>query len=214
MMAVATVDEILDFWFGAPVGDAEELFAKAQRWFLGGPAMDAEIRERFGADVERAVRGELEGWTGTARGSLAVIILIDQLTRHVYRDEARMYAGDVVGQGVATRAFERGFDAELGWEEKMFLLTPLMHAESLAAQTRAYAIVHRLAAQVPPLYSKLWMMAVEQAAKYGGIIRRFGRFPHRNAILGRASTADELAFLAEWDERVPPRDMRGLPRGL
>jgi uncharacterized protein (DUF924 family) len=205
---MASIDDILDFWFGAPARTPDELMAKARRWFSSGAALDPVIRERFGADVERAVRGELEPWTESGRGSLAVVLLLDQMTRHVYRDDRRMYDGDARAQEIAARAWELGLDGELDWEQKPFLVMPFAHAEELGLQERGAAIIARLAAEAPPLYRVTYDMGLEQTAKYQGVIRRFGRFPHRNGILGRASTSEEMAFLLTFAQAQPPAAMR------
>lgn len=205
---MATIDDVLDFWFGPPARTPEEVMAKARRWFASGPAMDPLIRELFGAAVERAVRGELDDWTATGRGSLAVVLLLDQLTRHVYRNDPRMYAGDARAQRIAARAWDLGLDAELDWEQKPFLIMPFAHAEDLDLQARSVAIAAQLAVEAPPLYTLTYGMALEQTAKYHDIIRRFGRFPHRNAILGRASMPAELELLEDWKQQQPPAAMR------
>src|SRR5687767_10163973 len=98
------VDEVLDFWLGAPAADAETFKQKLRCWYMGGPELDREIRERFGADVERAIAGELDGWTDEPKGTLALVILLDQFTRSVFRDDARMYAGDARARVLAELA--------------------------------------------------------------------------------------------------------------
>jgi uncharacterized protein (DUF924 family) len=202
--------EVVEFWFGTPARTPEEVMQKTLRWFRGGEAMDREARERFGRAVERAVRGELDAWAEEPSGRLALVLLLDQLTRNVFRgDPARMYAGDARAQRLALEAFDRGMDRGLPYEQRLFLSMPLLHAEDLALQRRAGAIAAALAAEAPPQYAQMAAMNREQTAKYTSVIERFGRFPHRNAVLGRASTPEEEEFLKDWDERAPPK---GMPR--
>jgi uncharacterized protein (DUF924 family) len=201
--------EVLEFWFGEPAVTSEELMAKVRRWFGGGEAMDREVVARFGDAVAAAVRGELDGWAATPQGRLALVLLLDQLTRNVYRGEARMYDGDARAQRLALEAFDRGLDRELSFEQRIFLAMPLLHAEDAALQRRCGEIVGAMADGGPPLQAQLAAMQREQSAKYEEIVRRFGRFPHRNAILGRTSTPDEEAFLVDWAKRAPPRGYNG-----
>ena len=198
------VENVLEFWLGAPATNVGELRAKIKRWYMGGPGVDAEIRERFAPLVERALAGELDDWTATPRGQLALIILVDQFTRSVYRDDPRTYAGDPKAQALAVDAFDRGLDRELAIEEQNFLRMPLLHAEDLALQDRAARETTRFYAAVPEWSKPVWAMGVEQGEKYRALIAKFGRFPHRNAILGRTSTPDEEAFLVDWQQKMPP----------
>lgn len=181
----ASVAEILEFWF--PPGTA----AKRPEWFGKDPGFDRTIRERFGAAIEAALAGAFEEWCGTARGALARILLLDQFTRNAFRGTPKAFAGDAAALATAGNAVERGFDRELGPCERWFMYLPFEHAESLAVQDRSIALFRALADEsdlADPL---------EWAIRHRAIIERFGRFPHRNPILGRESTADELAFLRE-----------------
>lgn len=202
-------DEVLEFWFGAPATDQPQLMAKVKRWFQGGPEMDREVIDRFGASVEAAMRGELDAWAETPRGRLALVLLLDQFTRNVFRGQARMYAGDAHAQALALEAFDGGSAKELAFVEQLFLSMPLLHSEDLEHQRRERAIALELAANAPEPYPAMCRMHLEQTAKYTGVIERFGRFPHRNEILGRASTPEEIAFLADWAEKAPPSGARG-----
>jgi uncharacterized protein (DUF924 family) len=198
-------EEVLELWFGEPARSDGQLLEKVRRWFADGAAMDAEIRERFGATVELAMTGELDHWADTPRGRLALVIVLDQLTRHCFRGTPRPYEADPKAQALALDALDREIDAGMAPIERMFLAMPLHHAETLAHQRRALAHARALAWTAPPALAEIH---VEQALKYNDIIERFGRFPHRNAILGRDSTPAELAFLADWPEHAPPRRMR------
>ena len=203
-----TADEVLAYWFGAPATTEAEIMTQVRRWFSGGD-MDAEVRERFGETVEAALAGELDGWADEPRGRLALVILLDQLTRNTLRDDPGMYAGDGKAQRLALDAFDRGLDARLAWVERLFLSMPLLHSEDPGLLRRAGEIARAMAAEAQPPYDRMSAMHLEQTAKYLGIVERFGRFPHRNAILGRTSTAEEEDFMRTWAERGPPRGGRG-----
>jgi uncharacterized protein (DUF924 family) len=205
---LASPDDVLSFWFGAPVADEADLMTRIQRWFRGGPEMDEDIRRRFGPTVEAAMRPELDGWAVTAHGRLALVLLLDQMTRSLYRNDRRAYAGDAHAQALSVEAFDRGIHRELGFIEGMFLAMPMAHAEDLVLQERVVRLATELDAQAPPEYRLMTTIGIEQTAKYLGVIRRFGRFPHRNAILGRASTPEEVEFLKTWAEVQPPKAVR------
>lgn len=210
-MLPAMIDDILAFWFGEPATTTEEYGRKMRRWFMGGPALDAEIRDRFGSLVERALAGELDHWAQTTRGRLALILLLDQFTRSVYRDDPRTYAGDARAQALCVEAYDRGLDRELPFEQRHFLMMPMLHAENLALQERAVATMDALVAESEPFQRPVLAMGTEQARKYREVIARFGRFPHRNAVLGRTSTPEEEAFLVDWAEKARPKGTDELP---
>src|SRR5437016_993855 len=134
------IDRVHAFWFGdAPARDASGAQAKMRRWYRGGPAMDAEVREKFAPLVERALRGELDGWAASPSGRIALILLLDQFTRNVWRDDPRCYQGDPKAQQLAVEALDAGLDAQLSLEERQFLRMPLTHAEDRALQERSVA---------------------------------------------------------------------------
>lgn len=200
------IDEVLRFWFGdAPPTTTEQHRGQMKRWFMGGPALDGEIRDRFGPLVERALRGELDGWASTTRGRLALILLLDQFTRSIYRDDPKAYAGDPAAQRLALEALDRGLERELPAHERHFLIMPIVHAEDLALQRRAVTEMAKLVDDAAPALKPTLGMGNEQTTKYRDIIAKFGRFPHRNAILGRASTPDEEAFLVDWNAKMRPK---------
>jgi uncharacterized protein (DUF924 family) len=187
------IQQILDFWFGEQ-GSAEHGAAR-ELWFRKDAAVDAEIRRRFGAAVETALAGGHADWTAMPQGALARILLLDQFTRNIYRDTAGAFAGDALALQTADAAVARGDDAALIAVERWFLYMPFEHAESLAAQQRSLELFARLrddSGLAAPL---------EWAEKHAAIVRRFGRYPHRNAVLGRESTPEELAFLAQKGSR-------------
>ncbi|HEY2189921.1 MAG TPA: DUF924 family protein [Caldimonas sp.] len=192
MKSVATpdADAVLEFWFGAP-GSAEHGGAR-KAWFKKDDAFDAEIRDRFGALIERALRGELEDWTNGAPSALAQVLLLDQFTRNAFRDSPRAFAGDSRALAAASGMVGLRQDEELATFMRGFVYLPYEHAEGLAMQDEAIRLLTRLAAADPEQQSML-----DYAYRHRAIIERFGRFPHRNAILGRLSTAEEIAFLKQ-----------------
>jgi uncharacterized protein (DUF924 family) len=197
-------DEVLEFWFGAPLQDHAGVGDSMRRWFMGGEAMDQAIRARFGTLVEGALRGELDDWARDIRGRLALILLLDQFARGLYRETPQAYAGDARAQRLSHEALDGSLDSALRPEERLFLIMPLLHAEELAAQDRLAVEMERLLASSPPELRPLFHAGVEQSKKYRGIIARFGRFPHRNAVLGRSSTPEEIELLRDWKEKAPP----------
>jgi len=181
-------DAVLDFWFAAP-GSAEHGSARAV-WFTKDAAFDALVRERFGALIERALRGELAPWASAARSALAQVIVLDQLTRNAFRGTPRAFAGDRRALAAASRMVGLRQDEELEPFMRGFVYLPYEHAEGLAMQDEAIRLMTRLVAADPAQQSML-----EYAHRHRAVIERFGRFPHRNDILGRRSTAEEIAFL-------------------
>jgi uncharacterized protein (DUF924 family) len=168
---------VIDYWFAEPM---------RRCWFRSTPELDAQIRERFEAVWRQAAAGELCAWMQTAQGSLALAIVLDQFPLNMFRGRARSFATEAQAIEVALHAIDRGFDRLLPREQLAFLYMPLMHSEDLEHQERS---VHLF--EAAGLESN-----VRFARHHRDLIRRFGRFPHRNAILGRPSTAEEQAYLA------------------
>lgn len=179
---------VLDFWFGAP--HSAEFGGTRQAWFRKDLEFDALIALRFGASVRTALAGELRDWDATAASSLARIVLLDQFTRNMFRDTPRAFAGDSLALAAAQATVSRGDDTALLPVQRAFVYLPFEHAENLGLQQRSVELFTALATQHASLQSML-----DYALRHRDVIQRFGRFPHRNALLGRASTADELAFL-------------------
>jgi uncharacterized protein (DUF924 family) len=186
-----TARDVLDFWFGAP-GSAEHGQWRVE-WFRKDPAFDRAISERFGTAIAHALAGGFGEWSADAPGALARVLLLDQFTRNAYRGTAQAFAGDPLAREVASAALDRGHDRELSPEQRSFLYLPFEHSESAADQRRSLELLGALARETGR------EDLVEWARKHAVIIERFGRYPHRNAILGRESTAEELAFLAGPD---------------
>jgi uncharacterized protein (DUF924 family) len=158
--------------------------AGPKRWFSKNAAFDAEFRDRFLAAHEAAARGELQAWEADPAGALALAILLDQFPRNAFRDTPRMFATDAQARAVATRAIDAGLDAAIEAPLRLFLYLPFEHSESLADQQRSLVLLRALGPEL-----------MKHAQQHHDIVARFGRFPHRNAVLGRATTADEQQFL-------------------
>jgi uncharacterized protein (DUF924 family) len=180
-------EAILEFWFGRR--DTAEYGNTRNAWFRKDAAFDAAIRERFGSAIETALSGGFADWT-SARGVLARILVLDQFTRNAFRDTPRAFSGDALALPLADEAIARGEDEKLIPVERRFMYLPFVHTESPSAQQRGVELFRRLRDQSGLADPLLW------AERHADVIRLFGRFPHRNAILGRESTPEETAFLA------------------
>lgn len=195
---MTTANEVLAFWFGPP-GTAP--LANAKKWFTKSASFDAECTHRFRDAIELAAGGGFDDWRTTPRGRLALVILLDQLSRNVFRDTPRSFAQDALAREVSRQALDAGDDDMLSPSEAGFLLMPLMHSENLAHQERCIAGFEKLEARADDAgddeQKKNAANSVKYARMHAAIIERFGRFPHRNAILGRPSTPAEEEFLKE-----------------
>lgn len=178
--------DVLDFWFGAP-GDARHGQEHAE-WFKKNQAFDTQIRERFAALIERALRGEFADWTST-HAALAFVVLLDQFTRNAFRGTPRAFAGDALALQRAQDMVMAGQDLELPPVQRCFVYLPYEHAEVLRLQEQSVRLFKALDADHPTQR--------DYAERHHAIITRFGRFPHRNAILGRPSTPEEIEFLKQ-----------------
>lgn len=189
-------EDVLRFWFPDLSGaDHAGLVRQFEWWFRGGA--DAAVVERFATLLERATRGELDHWSMRPRSRLALIIVLDQFSRSLYRDTARAFAQDPKALAIALEGLEiRHYEAlETPWEKTFFLL-PLGHSEELTHLHRAVTLAEKLAADAPPELRRMLEHSASQARGHRDVIARFGRHPHRNAILGRQSTPEELEYLA------------------
>lgn len=186
--------EVLDFWFGAP-GSAE--YGRARKmWFRKDAAFDALLRERFGALLDAACAGELDAWCATPEGALALVIVLDQFSRNCHRGTPRAFAADDKALAVARAMVASGDDLRLpGVEHRAFAYLPFEHAETAEAQRESLRLFGELAKdpQAKGYY--------DYAVRHADVIARFGRFPHRNAQLGRESTQAEAAFLSQPGSR-------------
>jgi uncharacterized protein (DUF924 family) len=192
------IEEILDFWFeGVDEAGISGPPSCLARWFGGDATLDSEIRDRFGATLESAIGGELDDWVESPRGTTALVLVLDQFTRNVFRGQARAFSGDTRAVELSGAAVEDGVDMRLRPIERYFLYLPFEHAEDPALQEQSVRLYTALAGEIPEDARSLFSGAVEWAIRHQVVIERFGRFPGRNAALGRASTAEERAFLAE-----------------
>jgi uncharacterized protein (DUF924 family) len=186
---MAAVEEVLEFWFGPEGGPDWDIGREV--WFRPSLAFDSQCRDRFMGDYEAARAGRLDAWIGQPRPSLALIVLLDQLPRNMFRGSPRTYESDDKALAVARHAVAARHDRALRAIERSFVYLPFEHAEDLVAQRQGVALFSGLGFH---RRGKEWL---EFARRHMEIVARFGRFPHRNEILGRASTAEEIAFLAQ-----------------
>jgi uncharacterized protein (DUF924 family) len=196
--------EVLEFWFGAAEGqsrfDPAKLEERSKFWFGGdgpeaGAARDADIRARLEPLLERAARGELASWAASPKRRLALIILFDQVPRNAYRGTAAAFAFDREALALTVEGMQIAADAALDAVERIFFYLPLEHAESLEAQDAAVAAFERLVREAPAGVREFCAYTAAYAHKHRDLIVKFGRFPHRNAMLNRMSTPEELAWL-------------------
>ncbi len=185
---MTTPSDVLDFWF-AP--------ANAEHWFVRDEGFDARIRERFGTTVEQASTGALASWQDTPRGWLACLIVLDQFSRNIFRNDPRAWAQDVAARDIALAGIARGNDRRLPPLWRVFAYLPLEHAEDTVLQQRSVQLFSALREAAPEDQAARFDGYLDYAQRHADVIARFGRFPHRNAILGRTSTAEEQAWLAQ-----------------
>ncbi len=178
---MTTPEEILSFWFEE---NGEE------QWFGKDPAFDAEIRARFGAAYQDALAGRFDAWRADPRSCLALVTMLDQFPRNMFRESPRSYEADAKALALAREAVAAGRDAALTPNERLFLYLPFEHSEDLADQRRSVELVAGMGGDERHL---------DYARRHLVVVERFGRFPHRNAVLGRESTAEEVEFLKEPD---------------
>lgn len=194
-------EALLQFWFGDEVQTAETIAARSALWFGASDRFDEAIREAFHDWPDRARAGEFAGWESDPRGVLALVITLDQLPRNLYRRDPRAFAFDERALEIALRALDRGFDGKLDPIEVAFLYLPLEHAEDAEIQERSVACFDRLRQRAPAHLAERLSEYRAYAERHRDVIARFGRFPHRNAALGRPSTAEEIAWLDGGGDR-------------
>lgn len=189
--------QVLGYWLGDALQLGWPSQSRSALWFGGGQAQDAEITRRFGDLVEQALEGGLGDWEDTPLARLALVIVLDQFTRNMFRGQARAFAGDARAQSLVMDALERQWDAQLPGAGAVFLYMPLMHAEDLALQDTCVRCFERLQAAAAPERQQDLQGHVRYAVTHRDIIARFGRFPYRNAALGRTDSAEETEFLRD-----------------
>jgi len=190
------IEDILGLWFGNPPTDENEVAHRMSRWFGGDREMDAELGRRFGAVMTAAGTSQLDDWGKSARGRLALILLLDQVPRNTHRGQPTAYAQDTLALSWTLDGLAHGMDLDLEPLERMFFYMPMQHSESLDIQERSVEVFAKLAcSDAPNFLRKCLLDTAKFARQHQDIIVRFGRFPHRNSVLGRESTADERDYL-------------------
>ncbi|MCA9603709.1 MAG: DUF924 family protein [Polyangiales bacterium] len=196
-MTSPTPKDVLAYWFGALDGPLDFPKDKNALWWSGGASIDAEIRERFGSLVEQALVGGLTEWEAAPNTRLALVLVLDQFTRSIGRGTPRAFAGDARAQKLVLGAIEQGLDEDLRPIERAFLYMPLMHAEDRTLAKKSLEMFAEVSRVVAKAGVEGYPDFVEHAIGHAKIVERFGRYPHRNRILGRDSTPEEQAYLAD-----------------
>jgi uncharacterized protein (DUF924 family) len=189
--------DVLHFWFGDVDALGRSDVMHSRRWFMKDDAFDREIAARFGQTYADVRAGQREGWLDDPRGRVAYVIVLDQFARNMFRGTARAFEGDRQALAAAIEGVARHDDAALTVNERSFLYMPYMHSEEIGMQDRSVALFTELRDTAPSELRGSLVAAVQYAEKHREIIARYGRFPHRNAVLGRASTPEEQAFVAQ-----------------
>jgi uncharacterized protein (DUF924 family) len=198
---IAIADELLEFWFGADLDSPAAVAQRNELWFGGAAQTDREIRARFADLPDRAAAGALDGWLAAPRSALALVIALDQLPRNLFRGTTRGFAYDARAVEVASASLDAGFDRDLHPLEAGFFYMPFQHAERLDLQERSVALFEALRSSAPAALRPGLEEWAGYARRHRDVIARFGRFPHRNALLGRHSTAAESTYLESGGER-------------
>jgi uncharacterized protein (DUF924 family) len=193
----ARIDEILDFWFKEQALSAPQIDRRMDIWFGEDPVFDHEIEKEFSGDVERACRGKLDHWAADPRGRLALIILIDQFRRNIHRNTAEAFSMDKLALKLCVEGAMEKKDKGLTPIQKVFFYMPLQHAESRKVQAKSVELFNRLAESVSATYQATFLTVAQFAELHKDIIDQFGRFPHRNKLLGRENTPEEEEYLAD-----------------
>ena len=188
-------DELLDFWFGENPDDGAIAKAQAELWWGHRAEIDEMLQANFGAAASAAAADVLDHWTGSPRGRLALILLLDQLPRAIHRATPAAFAQDAKARAVAEQGLESGANRLLRPIERLFFYLPFEHSEELADQDRSVSLCRELVTSVPIAHREAFAGFFDYAVKHRDVIKQFGRFPHRNQILGRTSTSEEQAFL-------------------
>ncbi|MBA3595538.1 MAG: DUF924 domain-containing protein [Polaromonas sp.] len=195
MTEPATPAAILEFWLGEDFASGWPASDMGKQWFSGTPELDQQIADRFGALVEQALVGGLTEWEARPLDRLALVILLDQFPRNIYRGQAQAFAGDARAQRLVADALAQGMDTELPWVGRVFLYMPLMHAENLPLQEEGVRRFRKLATEAPEDLRDTLTSSLRFAEQHRDIIARLGRFPYRNNALDRTSSALEYEFL-------------------
>ena len=193
---VARIDDILSFWFKEQELSAPQIDRRMDTWFGEDAVFDHELEKEFGDDIERACKGELNHWGDSPRGRLALIILIDQFRRNIYRNTAKAFEMDRFALKLCVEGAMEKKDKGLSPKQKVYYYMPLQHDESAKVQAKTDELITRLAESVSPTYQETFLTIAQFAELHKDIIDQFGRFPHRNTLLGRENTPEEDEYLA------------------
>jgi uncharacterized protein (DUF924 family) len=192
---------LLEWWFGTSESAREVAAQKGKLWFGKRDSQDLEARERFGDWVEQALAGGLTEWAQRPEGWLALVLLLDQLPRMIFRDSPKSFSGDLRAQALVAQGIAADFDRQLRPIQRVFIYLVFEHSETLAVQNECISRYSDLVAQQPEDDRALFTDYLDYAEKHQKVIAQFGRFPHRNAVVGRESTAEELVFLSKPGSR-------------
>ena len=186
------INRILSYWFDGPEA--------MKKWFGGGPQVDADIKEQFGGLVEKARAEQLSSWIAEPKGTLALVILLDQFPRNIFRGTPAAFSSDAQALKITTVAIAKDFDQQLPYSQKSFLYMPMMHDETLISQIAIIAMMESQIARCDPESdeAEYWKKWVKFSHRHRDCILHFGRFPSRNEILGRKSTPEEISYLKEY----------------
>jgi len=191
----STVNSILEFWFGSdPIGEPLD---RASKWFVKDSAFDLSIAEQFKGLLAEVHNGSLDNWRKTPEGTMALIILTDQFPRNIFRNQKTAFSFDPIALATAKEGVQKGVDQKLSWVQRAFFYLPFEHSENLQDQEQSVSLFEKLTQTIPPKYNDFGAETYEYALRHWEIIKRFGRFPHRNAILKRVSTPEEMEFLKQ-----------------
>jgi uncharacterized protein (DUF924 family) len=198
---VADAEEVLEFWFADAATSPQALERRNKVWFSGGPRFDRACSDAFAATLAAAARGGLDHWKESPRGRLALILLLDQFSRNIHRGEAAAYSQDDRALAVCREGIERRHDEQLSLIERTFFYLPMEHAEDTQVQELSVQHFDALVDQAPEELRQHFEANAAYARQHQDIVARFGRFPHRNAVLGRDSTHEETTYLADHAPR-------------
>lgn len=192
MATNASIQAILAFWFGDPAVEATDYASRRKRWFGKQDDFDAAIRQRFQPVYDQAASRELDDWQQTPAGCLALLILLDQFPRNLFRNQPQAFATDAQALEIAQQVVAQGWDHQLAPIQRIFVYLPFEHSEDRQCQQRSVALFDQLQTAAPELAD-----TYDYAVRHQVVVERFGRFPHRNLILGRPSTPEEAEFLTQ-----------------
>lgn len=194
-MSSDTIAQIVEFWLASSTDGPDIARGRRDFWYKGGAEIDAEIEARFGALIPQACDGRLADWQTSSDGALALVLLLDQFTRNLFRSTPDAYLGDPHAFKVVTAAIDAGLDRELGPVPRIWLYHPFHHSELIGEQDRGLGLLERLRSESPTEWHPYIERSIKGWTRHRNIVSRFGRFPHRNDVLGRESTPEELTFL-------------------